>query len=110
MSKCNTELTTHVGHLSIGKCQLVYTMAYLDYMERMKLYDAPIQSYCAKIHDFVTLEKVSLQPNVKTRIQVSCTNMTKATNCTFERHAIIVQSTVDYIAIASAYLVRHNFL
>jgi hypothetical protein len=109
MSTYNAILTNLVGHLAIGKCQLAHTMAYLG-MEQLQLCDAPIQNYCNKMHDFATLEGVSLQPNGKNRIQLSCTDMNKATKCTFERHAIIVQTMFHHIVIASAYLVRHIFL
>jgi hypothetical protein len=88
----STSLTNDVGHLSIGSCKLYSN-------------DVSTQNYCKRTHDFVTLEGVSLQPHVKTRIKLSSTNMQKAQKCSFERHAIIVQPMVPYFVISSAYLV-----
>jgi hypothetical protein len=91
----STSLTKDVGYLSIGNGQLCR--------------DAPTQNYCNKTHEFVTLEGFSRPLHMmKTNIQLYHTK--KAQDCTFERHAIIVQSTDDNIIISSAYLVRHIFL
>jgi hypothetical protein len=90
-------LTKDVGFLSIGNGQLCR--------------DAPTQNYCKRTHDFGTLEGVSLPPHLKkTNIQLYRTKQNPAPKCTFERHAIIVQSSVDNIVISSAYLVRYIFL
>jgi hypothetical protein len=88
----STSLTKDVGYLSIGNGQLCR--------------DAPTQSYCNKTHEFVTFSRPPCRK--KTRIQLTSTK--KAQDCTFERHAIILQSPDDNIVMYSAYLVRHIFL